>query len=70
MAANDVAQRVLERVRGNPQAIQQVSDALLSRDEAVIRQTLSDVAGVQLTDEQVSTVMQDYSTPEQVAAGT
>jgi hypothetical protein len=70
MEKNEVAKRVLEAVRGNDAAIQEISRALLSKDAAQIKRTFSQVAGVDLTDEQVETLIQDYSTQEKIAAST
>jgi hypothetical protein len=70
METNEVAKRVLEAVRGNNAAIQQISSALLSKDAAHIKATFAQVARVELTNEQTQILLQDYSTPEKVAAST
>jgi hypothetical protein len=70
MTHDELARRVLDAVRGDNARIQQVSAALLSQDEERIKRTFAEVAGVQLTDEQVRSVMAEASTPEQVAAFT
>jgi hypothetical protein len=70
MENQELARQVLDAVRGNTAAIQQLSSALLSKDEARIKQAFAQVAHVELTPEQLRTVLQEYSTPEQVAAST
>jgi hypothetical protein len=70
MENQELAQQVLNVIRGNTAAIQQLSSALLSKDEARIKQAFAQVAHVELTPEQLRTVLQDYSTPEKVAAST
>jgi len=67
---NEMARRVLDAVRGNDAALQQVSKALLSQDEEQIRTAFAQVAGVQLTDEQVQTLVENYSSEDKLAAST
>lgn len=70
MADKELVTRVLNAVRGDNEKIRRISEALLSHDEARIKQVFSQVASVQLSDDQVRQIARDYSTPERIAAGT
>ncbi len=69
MATNDLASRVLDAVRGDNEAIQKVSEALVSGDAAKIKRVFSEVAKVEITDEEAAQVVADLGPDPQKAVG-
>jgi hypothetical protein len=63
-------EQVISRLRGDNAALQEVSAAILSRDEVRIRAVFHRVVGIDLTNEQLETVLHDYSNEQQIAAST
>jgi hypothetical protein len=63
-------EQVISRLRGDNAALQEVSAAILSRDEVRIRAVFHRVVGIDLTNEQLQTVLHDYSNEQQIAAST
>ena len=70
MTNSELTQQVLNAVRGNDTAIQQIATAILSKDETQIKRVFADVAGVSLTDAQTQTIVSEYQTSDQIAAST
>jgi hypothetical protein len=70
MTSEQIMESVVAATRGNDAAIQRVSAALLTRDKAQIRRTFKEVAGLDLTEEQLETAVKDYSAPDKIAAWT
>jgi hypothetical protein len=69
MDLKDLASRVLQAVSGNNEAIKKLSEALVSRDPARIKKDFSEIANVQLTDEEVSGMLDELpSDPTRVVA--
>jgi len=70
MAKNDeLAKKVLAAVKGDNEAIKKLSDALVSRDTAKIKDMFSQVAGVQLSDEEAASIISELgSNPEEAVA--
>lgn len=62
--------QVLAIVRGDSEAITKLCNALLSRDAEEIKQVFAQVAGVELSDEEIEVAIGDYSSPEILAAST
>jgi hypothetical protein len=69
MALNDFANRILNAVQGDKEAIKKISEALVSGDVARIRQVLADVAKIEVTEAEVQEMLATLrSEPEQAAA--
>lgn len=62
--------QVLAIVRGDSNAITALCNALLSRDAEEIKRVFSEVAGVELSDEEVAIAIEDYSSPEAIVCST
>ena len=69
MATNDLASRVLDAVRGDNEAIKKISEALVSGDAAVITQVFSEVAKIEISDEEAQEVVADLGPDPQKAVG-
>jgi hypothetical protein len=66
LTKDELAQKVLKAVKGDPAAVKTVSSALVSRDKARIAGAISQVAGIQLTDDELEMVLRELgSNPEQ-----
>ena len=70
MTDEQMIEQVISRLRGENAALQEVSAAILSRDEVRIRAVFHRVVGIDLTNEQLQTVLHDYSNEQQIAAST
>ncbi len=70
MAKNDeLAKKVLAAIKGDNEAIKKISNALVSRDEAQIKGAFKQVAGVDLSDDDVKGVISELgSNPEEAVA--
>jgi hypothetical protein len=69
MLVNDLASRVLNAIKGDREAIKKVSEALVSRDPALLQRVLSEVASVDITLEEAQEVVRGVgSDAEKVVA--
>ena len=57
MSADELANRVIAAIQGNPEAVKKVSDALATRDPVAIRTAIAEGAGIQLSDEEVQRII-------------
>src|SRR5262249_11109198 len=66
LTKDELARRVLDAVKGDPDAVKDVSGALVSRDPEQIRQSIARVAGIQLSDDELQMILSELgSNPEQ-----
>jgi hypothetical protein len=66
LTKDELAKRVLDAVKGDPEAVKDVSGALVSRDPERIKQSIARVAGIHLTDEELKMILGELGTnPEQ-----
>ena len=70
MNAKDLSEKVLPLVRNNNALAQTFSAALLSHDKAQIRKVFNDHAGVDLSDADIETAVNEFGNQEQIAAYT
>jgi hypothetical protein len=69
MSLNDLANRVLQAVKGDKAAIKKISEALASRDPEQIKQAFSQVAGLELSGEELELLDRELkSNPTHIAA--
>ena len=68
MEKKELIEQVLTKVRGNDEAIQKISTALMSHDETKVKQVFHDVAGVDLTDSDLQTILYEYGDEVGIAA--
>ena len=69
MSLDDLANRVLSAVKGDKEAIKQISEALVSRDPEEIKRVFSDVAKVELSPEELQMLVNELETnPSRIAA--
>jgi len=69
MATTDLASRVLAAVQGDDEAIKKISAALVSGDPAEIKRVFSEVAKIEVTDEEALEVVKDLGADPQKAVG-
>lgn len=67
MSQDPIVQRVLEAVQGKPDAIRRLSDALVSRDPARLREAVSSTAEVPLTDADAQALLASMPADDQQA---
>ena len=69
MSLNDVANRILDAIKGDKMATMRISEALASKDPEVLRKTISEVTGIELTAEELDTLVREIeSNPSKIAA--
>ena len=69
MSLDDLANRVLSAVKGDKDAIKQISEALVSRDPGEIKRVFSEVAKVELSPEELQMLVNELETnPSRIAA--
>lgn len=69
MSADELANRVIAAIQGNPEAVKAVSDALAARDPVAIREAIHKGAGIELSDDEVRRVIDMVNAnPSQPAA--
>ena len=69
MAISDLAGRVLAAVQGDDEAVKKLSEALVSGDPGVIKQVFSEVAKIDITDEEAAGVVSELGADPQKAVG-
>ena len=66
LTKDELAKKVLDAVRGDPEAVKAVSGALVSRDPEQIRRVLARVAGIHLSEQELEMIVKELgSNPEQ-----
>ena len=66
LTKDELAKKVLDAVKGDPEAVKEVSAALVSRDPARIKRVIARVSGINLLDEEVKMILDELgSNPEQ-----
>lgn len=69
MSLNDIANRILDAIKGDKAATKRLSEALASKDREEIRKTVSEVANIELTAEELDTLVYELeSNPSKIAA--
>jgi hypothetical protein len=69
MSLDDLANRVLSAVKGDKEAIKQISEALVGRDPEEIKRVFSEVAKVELSPEELQMLVNELETnPSRIAA--
>lgn len=58
-APGEIAQQVSEAVQGDDQAIQEITQAIQSRDQQRIKTVLQQTAGVEVTDEEIENALSE-----------
>ena len=69
MAIDDLTNRVLAAVQGDDDAIKKLSEALVSGDPAAVKRVFSEVAKVEITDEQAAEIVADLGPDPHKAVG-
>lgn len=70
MDNTEATEKIIAALQNNDAGYQRVSAAMLSGDKAETKQAVHDVAGVDLTDEQLDTLMTEYADKDKIAAMT
>ena len=69
LTKDELAKRVLDAVKGHPEAVKDVSEALVSRDPARIKQSIARVAGIDLNEQELEMIVGELgSNPKQTVA--
>lgn len=69
MSLNDIANRILDAIKGDKAATKRISEALASKDPEEIRRTVLEVGGIELTAEELDTLVREVeSNPSRIAA--
>jgi len=66
LTKDELAQKVLNAVKGDAEAVKKVSSALVSRDKARIAGAIAQVAGIHLSEDELEMILRELgSNPEQ-----
>jgi hypothetical protein len=69
LTKDELAQRVLDAVKGDREAVNDVSGALVSRDPERIKQSIARVAGIDLSEQELQMILGELgSNPKQTVA--
>ena len=69
LTKDELAKRVLDAVKGDPDVVKEVSGALVSRDPQRIREVFSRVAKIDLTQAEIDMILKELgSSSEQAVA--
>lgn len=69
MSLNDLANRILNAIKGDKTATKRISEALASKDPQEIKKTVSEVAGIEVTAEELDMLVSELeSNPTKIAA--
>jgi hypothetical protein len=70
MTDEEAMQQIIRSLQDNPEGYQRVATAMLGQDRAATRQAVHDVAGVDLSEGQLDTMLSEYADKDKIAAFT
>jgi hypothetical protein len=63
-------QQIIRALNDNPEGYQRVATAMLGQDRMATKQAVHDVAGVDLSEAQLDTMLSEYADKDKIAAYT
>jgi hypothetical protein len=70
MTDDQAMQQIITSLKGNDAGTQKFTQAILSQDRAATKQVVHDLTGVDLSEQQLDTLLSEYADKDKIAAWT
>jgi hypothetical protein len=68
MTDDQAMQQIITSLKGNDAGTQKFTQAILSQDRVATKQVVHDLTGVDLTEQQLDTLLSEYADKDKIAA--